>query len=201
MLRAKRMTPPRPNSRASDRSSGGIDIPANRRSAADRHGTTNALGTNIMTRRSGRRTVRAFVQFTRCTVDGRTIRTLERSGRYNLLVRIDSSAPTRIDLAGGTIDIWPLYLFHDGAQTLNAAISLRARRCDPSRATDRRHRRSSPSDTGRARRGRRTGASCGDNARAAAARPAAPLLPGRRPRADDDVASRRPAPASPARRR
>ena len=36
------------------------------------------------------------------------------------------SAPTRIDLAGGTIDIWPLYLFHDGAMTLNAAISLRA---------------------------------------------------------------------------
>jgi D-glycero-alpha-D-manno-heptose-7-phosphate kinase len=41
-------------------------------------------------------------------------------------VRIVSSAPTRIDLAGGTIDIWPLYLFHDGAATLNAAISLRA---------------------------------------------------------------------------
>ena len=39
---------------------------------------------------------------------------------------IDSSAPTRIDLAGGTLDIWPLYLFHDNAQTLNAAISLRA---------------------------------------------------------------------------
>jgi D-glycero-alpha-D-manno-heptose-7-phosphate kinase len=37
-----------------------------------------------------------------------------------------ASAPTRIDLAGGTIDIWPLYLFHHGAQTLNAAISLRA---------------------------------------------------------------------------
>ncbi len=37
-----------------------------------------------------------------------------------------ASAPTRIDLAGGTIDIWPLYLFHDGASTLNAAISLRA---------------------------------------------------------------------------
>jgi D-glycero-alpha-D-manno-heptose-7-phosphate kinase len=32
----------------------------------------------------------------------------------------------RIDLAGGTYDIWPLYLFHDGAQTINAAISLRA---------------------------------------------------------------------------
>ncbi len=42
-------------------------------------------------------------------------------------MRIDSSAPTRIDLAGGTYDIWPLYLFHDKAQTLNTAISLRAR--------------------------------------------------------------------------
>lgn len=41
-------------------------------------------------------------------------------------MRIDSSAPTRIDLAGGTLDIWPLFLFHDGAQTINAAISLRA---------------------------------------------------------------------------
>jgi len=41
-------------------------------------------------------------------------------------VSIASSAPTRIDLAGGTIDIWPLYLFHSGASTLNAAISLRA---------------------------------------------------------------------------
>lgn len=41
-------------------------------------------------------------------------------------MRIDSSAPTRIDLAGGTFDIWPLYLFHDRAQTINAAISLRA---------------------------------------------------------------------------
>jgi D-glycero-alpha-D-manno-heptose-7-phosphate kinase len=39
---------------------------------------------------------------------------------------LTSSAPTRIDLAGGTIDIWPLYLFHEGACTLNVAISLRA---------------------------------------------------------------------------
>lgn len=39
---------------------------------------------------------------------------------------VTASAPARIDLAGGTIDIWPLYLFHDGATTLNAAISLRA---------------------------------------------------------------------------
>jgi D-glycero-alpha-D-manno-heptose-7-phosphate kinase len=42
------------------------------------------------------------------------------------VTRVVSSAPTRIDLAGGTIDIWPLYLFHEGATTLNAAISLRA---------------------------------------------------------------------------
>lgn len=41
-------------------------------------------------------------------------------------MQIRTSAPTRIDLAGGTIDIWPLYLFHPGAQTLNVAISLRA---------------------------------------------------------------------------
>ena len=42
-------------------------------------------------------------------------------------MRIETSAPTRIDLSGGTLDIWPLYLFHPGAQTINAAISLRAR--------------------------------------------------------------------------
>jgi D-glycero-alpha-D-manno-heptose-7-phosphate kinase len=41
-------------------------------------------------------------------------------------VIIESSAPTRIDLAGGTIDIWPLYLFHPGAATVNFATSLRA---------------------------------------------------------------------------
>jgi D-glycero-alpha-D-manno-heptose-7-phosphate kinase len=41
-------------------------------------------------------------------------------------VIIESSAPTRVDLAGGTIDIWPLYLFHPGATTVNFAISLRA---------------------------------------------------------------------------
>jgi D-glycero-alpha-D-manno-heptose-7-phosphate kinase len=37
--------------------------------------------------------------------------------------RIHAYAPTRIDLAGGTLDIWPLYLFHPGAVTVNAAIS------------------------------------------------------------------------------
>lgn len=42
-------------------------------------------------------------------------------------MRIESKAPTRVDLAGGTLDIWPLYLFHPGAVTLNAAISRYAR--------------------------------------------------------------------------
>ncbi len=39
---------------------------------------------------------------------------------------IESRAPTRVDLAGATLDIWPLYLFHPGALTVNAAISLYA---------------------------------------------------------------------------
>ncbi len=39
---------------------------------------------------------------------------------------IESKAPTRVDFAGGTLDIWPLYLFHPGAVTVNAAISLYA---------------------------------------------------------------------------
>src|SRR6476660_8138548 len=40
---------------------------------------------------------------------------------------IESSAPPRVDLAGGTIDIWPLYLFHPGATTVNFACTLHAR--------------------------------------------------------------------------
>ena len=39
---------------------------------------------------------------------------------------IEAKAPTRVDLAGGTIDIWPLYLFHPGATTVNFAVSLDA---------------------------------------------------------------------------
>jgi D-glycero-alpha-D-manno-heptose-7-phosphate kinase len=39
---------------------------------------------------------------------------------------IESSAPTRVDLAGGTIDIPPLFLFHEGASTVNFAVSLMA---------------------------------------------------------------------------
>ena len=46
--------------------------------------------------------------------------------------RIVARAPTRIDLAGGTLDIWPLYLFHPGAVTVNCAITRYAPlRCGP----------------------------------------------------------------------
>jgi D-glycero-alpha-D-manno-heptose-7-phosphate kinase len=38
-------------------------------------------------------------------------------------LRIEARAPTRIDLAGGTLDIWPLYLFHAGALTVNCAVT------------------------------------------------------------------------------
>ncbi|MCH8158052.1 MAG: GHMP kinase [Nitrospinae bacterium] len=38
-----------------------------------------------------------------------------------------STAPTRIELAGGTLDIWPLYLHFGNPPTLNAAIDLYAR--------------------------------------------------------------------------
>ena len=37
---------------------------------------------------------------------------------------IVAHAPCRADLAGGTIDLWPLYLFHPGALTLNFALNI-----------------------------------------------------------------------------
>ncbi len=36
-------------------------------------------------------------------------------------------APCRVDLAGGTLDIWPLYLFHSGAVTVNFAVNILTR--------------------------------------------------------------------------
>src|SRR5213592_5260275 len=33
-------------------------------------------------------------------------------------------APVRADLAGGTLDLWPLYLFHPGSRTINVAIAV-----------------------------------------------------------------------------
>ena len=40
--------------------------------------------------------------------------------------RVEARAPTRIDLAGGTVDLWPLYLLLDRPLTVNAAINLEA---------------------------------------------------------------------------
>jgi D-glycero-alpha-D-manno-heptose-7-phosphate kinase len=35
-----------------------------------------------------------------------------------------AQAPCRADLAGSTMDLWPLYLFHPGAVTVNFAVSI-----------------------------------------------------------------------------
>jgi D-glycero-alpha-D-manno-heptose-7-phosphate kinase len=40
---------------------------------------------------------------------------------------LEASAPGRIDLAGGTLDLWPLHVLHPGSATINVAIDLRAR--------------------------------------------------------------------------
>src|SRR5271165_2188882 len=37
-------------------------------------------------------------------------------------MQIVCKAPCRVDLAGGTLDIWPLYLNHPGAVTVNFAV-------------------------------------------------------------------------------
>ncbi len=39
-------------------------------------------------------------------------------------MKIRVLCPTRIDLAGGTLDLWPIYSFFEGAKTINAAISI-----------------------------------------------------------------------------
>jgi len=38
-------------------------------------------------------------------------------------MKITAKAPCRVDLAGGTIDIWPLYLYHENAVTVNFAVN------------------------------------------------------------------------------
>lgn len=37
-------------------------------------------------------------------------------------MKIQAHSPCRVDLAGGTLDIWPLYLFHPSAVTMNVAV-------------------------------------------------------------------------------
>jgi D-glycero-alpha-D-manno-heptose-7-phosphate kinase len=40
---------------------------------------------------------------------------------------VEAVAPTRVDLAGGTLDLYPLYLFLEGGVTVNAAINWYSR--------------------------------------------------------------------------
>src|SRR5437868_3010840 len=40
--------------------------------------------------------------------------------------KVTVRAPVRADLAGGTLDLWPLYLFHPGSRTINVAVSYYA---------------------------------------------------------------------------
>src|SRR5438128_9164041 len=48
--------------------------------------------------------------------------------------KVTVRAPVRADLAGGTLDLWPLYLFHPGAVTVNVGISVMTHcRITPSR--------------------------------------------------------------------
>jgi D-glycero-alpha-D-manno-heptose-7-phosphate kinase len=42
-------------------------------------------------------------------------------------MRVAVTAPCRVDLAGGTLDIWPLGLLHRGSLTVNVAIPTRVR--------------------------------------------------------------------------
>ena len=37
-------------------------------------------------------------------------------------MKVSTKAPCRVDLAGGTLDIWPLYLFHANSVTVNFAV-------------------------------------------------------------------------------
>jgi D-glycero-alpha-D-manno-heptose-7-phosphate kinase len=50
--------------------------------------------------------------------------TARRSEGSPATTSVLAQAPCRVDLAGGTIDLWPLYLFHPGALTVNFAVNI-----------------------------------------------------------------------------
>lgn len=62
-------------------------------------------------------------------------------------VGVLTHAPCRVDLAGGTVDLWPLYLFHPGAVTVNVAVNILTRCRITPQAGKRIHLKSA--DTGR----------------------------------------------------
>ncbi|MFL6304194.1 MAG: hypothetical protein ACJ72H_11685, partial [Candidatus Sulfotelmatobacter sp.] len=47
------------------------------------------------------------------------------SKKTGLARTITAQAACRADLAGSTLDLWPLYLFHPGALTLNFALTIK----------------------------------------------------------------------------
>jgi len=49
---------------------------------------------------------------------------LSKRSNTSVPVSVLAQAPCRVDLAGGTLDLWPLYLYHAGAVTLNVAINV-----------------------------------------------------------------------------
>ena len=49
---------------------------------------------------------------------------MQRAARKPQNSDVIAKAPCRVDLAGGTVDIWPLYLFHPGAITVNVAVDI-----------------------------------------------------------------------------
>lgn len=50
-----------------------------------------------------------------------------QGGNMSERLSIESIAPVRVDLAGGTVDIWPLYLLMDSPKTINFGINLFAK--------------------------------------------------------------------------
>ncbi|HWC20589.1 MAG TPA: hypothetical protein VG498_26465, partial [Terriglobales bacterium] len=53
-----------------------------------------------------------------------TVPKSERAARSNSII---AHASCRVDLAGSTLDLWPLYLFHPGAVTVNFALNILTR--------------------------------------------------------------------------
>ena len=47
--------------------------------------------------------------------------------RIDPAVAVRAVVPNRIDLAGGTLDIYPIYLLVPGTRTVNAAIEIASR--------------------------------------------------------------------------
>ena len=43
------------------------------------------------------------------------------------MTEFSSESSTRVDLAGGTLDLWPLYVFLNGAKTVNLSIDIKTR--------------------------------------------------------------------------